>query len=221
MKKENVKTGGMLLAWFAHIGCFTFGGGWSILAQMDQEFIQRRELISKEELLELTAMGRSLPGIIITNISMLFGCRVAGWFGGVCAVCGMALPSVVILSLVTACYDLLKTNLWCWSALRGVSAAVVPIIASAMLSLGKEAFRHKSGVWICLITFVPRVLTGWSNILLPAFFAPYSVDNQFPKFSHICVVWVPLTIGSVMGFWHKSVQFAIHHQFVIKFGVED
>lgn len=168
MNKENLKIGGMLLAYFARIGCFTFGGGWSILAQMDQEFIQRRKLITKEELLELTAMGRSLPGIMITNISMLFGCHVAGWFGGVCAVCGITLPSVVILSLVTACYDLLKTNLWCWSALRGVSAAVVPIIGSAMLSLGKEAFRHKSGVWICLITLTLRYLTGWSNVMLVA-----------------------------------------------------
>lgn len=38
MNKENLKIGGMLLAYFARIGCFTFGGGWSILAQMDQEF---------------------------------------------------------------------------------------------------------------------------------------------------------------------------------------
>lgn len=168
MNRQKMKTGGMLLTRFARIGCFTFGGGWSILAQIDQEFIQRQKLITKEELLELTAVGRSLPGIMITNISMLFGCRVAGWFGGVCAVFGIALPSVVILSLVTAGYDLLKSNLWCSSALQGVSAAVVPIICSALLSLGKEAFRHRSGVWICLITLALRILTGWSNILLIA-----------------------------------------------------
>lgn len=166
MNRQTIQTGGMLLARFARIGCFTFGGGWSILAQIDQEFIQRRKLITKEELLELTAVGRSLPGIMITNISMLFGCRVAGWFGGVCAVCGIALPSVVILSLVTACYDLLKTNPWCWSALQGIGAAVVPIILSAMLSLGREAFRQKSGVWICLVTLALQYLTGLSNILL-------------------------------------------------------
>lgn len=166
MNKENLKTGGMLLAWFARIGCFTFGGGWSILAQMEQEFIQRRQLITKEELLELTAMGRSLPGIMITNVSMMFGCRMAGWFGGACAVAGVALPSVVILSLVTACYDLLKSNLWCWCALQGINSAVVPIIGSAMLSLGREAFRHKSGVWICLAVLALRSLTGLSNMLL-------------------------------------------------------
>ena len=168
MEKKKIGTGLLLFAFFFKIGCFTFGGGWSILAQMEQEFVNKRKWITKDELLEMVAVGKSVPGIMITNISMLFGCRVAGWFGGLCAVCGIALPSVVILSLVTACYDLLKTNLWCWSALRGVSAAVVPIIGSAMLSLGKEAFRDKSGLWICLATLALRYLTGWSNALLVA-----------------------------------------------------
>ena len=166
MNKEKLKTGGMLLVRFARIGCFTFGGGWSILAQIEQEFIRRRQLVTKEELLELTVMGRSLPGIMITNISMLFGCRLAGWFGGICAVGGIALPSIVILSLVTACYDMLKNNVWCWCALQGINSAVVPIIAATALSLGKEAFRHHSGVWICLATLVIRQITGWSNALL-------------------------------------------------------
>ena len=37
MKKEKIKNGLMLFAFFFKIGCFTFGGGWSILAQMEQE----------------------------------------------------------------------------------------------------------------------------------------------------------------------------------------
>ena len=33
--KEKIKTGLELFAFFFKIGCFTFGGGWSILAQME------------------------------------------------------------------------------------------------------------------------------------------------------------------------------------------
>ena len=36
MGKERIKNGLMLFAFFFKIGCFTFGGGWSILAQMEQ-----------------------------------------------------------------------------------------------------------------------------------------------------------------------------------------
>lgn len=86
MKKEKIKNGLMLFAFFFKIGCFTFGGGWSILAQMEQEFVDKKKLITKEELLDMVAVGKSVPGIMITNISMLFGYYVGGWFGGVCAV---------------------------------------------------------------------------------------------------------------------------------------
>lgn len=39
MRKERIKNGLMLFAFFFKIGCFTFGGGWSILAQMEQRHI--------------------------------------------------------------------------------------------------------------------------------------------------------------------------------------
>ena len=73
-------------AYFIKIGSFTFGSGWSILAQMEQEFVDKRRWLTKQELLELVAVGKSLPGIMITNITMLFGYQMAGVLGGVLAV---------------------------------------------------------------------------------------------------------------------------------------
>ena len=80
---EQIKRGLRLFAEFFKIGCFTFGGGWAIVAQMEQEYVNRQKLITKDELLELVAVGRSTPGIMITNISLLFGYHVAGPFGGI------------------------------------------------------------------------------------------------------------------------------------------
>lgn len=166
MTREQFKKGLMLFAFFVKIGCFTFGGGWGILAQMEQEFINRRQLITKSDLLDLTAVGKSVPGIMITNISMLFGYQVAGLFGGICCVAGIALPAVVILSLVTVFYDVLKDNFWCFCALKGISCAVVPIIGSAALSLGKEAFKARGGIAICAAAFLFCYFTNVSNIVL-------------------------------------------------------
>lgn len=166
MSKERIKNGLMLFAFFFKIGCFTFGGGWSILAQMEQEFVDKRKLITKEELLDMVAVGKSVPGIMITNISMLFGYYVGGWFGGVCAVLGMTCPAVLILSFVTAFYKVLKSNVWCYAALRGIRCAVVPIMGSAALSLGKEAFRRKSAIPICALALALCVFTDISNVVM-------------------------------------------------------
>lgn len=166
MKQDNIKKGLMLFCFFFKIGCFTFGGGWSILAQMEQEFVIKKKLITKEELLDLVAVGKSVPGIMITNISMLFGYQVAGWFGGICAVLGIACPAVLILSLVTVGYDFLKSNYWCHCALEGIQAAVVPIIGCAALSLGKEIFQTAKGRIICGIAFLLCIFTDIDNVML-------------------------------------------------------
>lgn len=166
MRKENLKNGLMLFAFFFKIGCFTFGGGWSILAQMEQEFVNKKQLITKEELLDLVTVGKSIPGIMITNISMLFGYQAGGWFGGICAVLGIACPAVLILSGVAYGYDYLKANFWCHCALEGIQAAVVPIIGSAAFSLGKEIFRTRKGIVICGIAFLICMFTDISNIVL-------------------------------------------------------
>ena len=55
--KDRVKKGLELFVFFFKIGCFTFGGGWSILAQMEQEFVDKRIWLTKSELLDMVAVG--------------------------------------------------------------------------------------------------------------------------------------------------------------------
>lgn len=166
MTRENLKKGWMLFLFFAKIGCFTFGGGWSILAQMEQEFVEKQKKITKEELLDIVSVGKSVPGIMITNISTIFGYQVAGWFGAVCAMVGIALPAVVILSIVTLGYSVLKDNVWVAGALKGIRAAVVPIIASATLSLAKSGLKSRLCAIICIVAAILCYFTDLNNIVI-------------------------------------------------------
>ena len=68
-----------LFLYFFKIGFYTFGGGWSIVAQIQQEYVQKKGWITDEELLDITSVGRSLPGLMIGNVSYLFGYHVAGF----------------------------------------------------------------------------------------------------------------------------------------------
>ena len=163
---KKIKMGVELFLFFFKIGCFTFGGGWSILAQMEQEFVDRRKWLTKSDLLDMVAVGRSVPGIMITNISMIFGYSMGGVFGGFCAVLGMTAPAILILSVVTLFYSKLKDNIWCAGALRGIRCAVVPIIASAALSLGKAAFKTKVSIAAGMIALILCIFTDIGNIEL-------------------------------------------------------
>ena len=68
----------LLLLYFIKIGAFTFGSGWSIIAQMEQEFVDKREWMTKSDLLELIAVGKSLPGIMVANITCFSATRWPG-----------------------------------------------------------------------------------------------------------------------------------------------
>ena len=131
----------LMLLYFIKIGAFTFGSGWSIIAQMEREFVDERGWMTKSDLLELIAVGKSLPGIMVANITLLFGYQMAGVLGGICAAIGLCIPAVVTLTIVTAIYDAIKDNYWVWSALKGVQCAVAPIIGGAAMY---EAFMDKA-----------------------------------------------------------------------------
>ena len=72
-RKEQWKKALWLYLYFAKVGCYTFGGGWSIIAQMQKDFVAKRGWTTDEELLDKISVGRSVPGTMISNVTLLFG----------------------------------------------------------------------------------------------------------------------------------------------------
>ena len=91
----------LLLFWeFIKLGAFTFGSGWSIIAQMEQEFVDKRHWVEQSDLLELIAVGKSLPGIMVANIVLLFGYQLAGPLGGILPVTSVVVFCVGIFGSI-------------------------------------------------------------------------------------------------------------------------
>lgn len=161
MTRKNIKMALQIFGYFFKIGFFTFGGGWSILAQMQKEFVEKRKWLTEESLLDMTLVGRSLPGMMITNISMLFGHHMGGTLCGFAALLGITLPPFIILSIVTVFYVMVRENIYVTHALGGIRAAIVPIIASAAFKMRKSAFKGWFGyclagvaMLLCLFTTI-------------------------------------------------------------------
>ena len=155
-----------LFLYFFKVGFYTFGGGWSIIAQLQQEYVQKRHWITDEELLDITSVGRSLPGLMVGNVTYLFGYHAAGFPGALACLLGITLPSLIVLTAVTWCYGMVKDNLYVSRAMTGIRAAVVPIIASAALKLRKAALADSSGIFFLLLAFVLYFFFGISCILI-------------------------------------------------------
>ena len=165
MTKEQMSRTFSIFLTFLKFGCFTFGGGWNIVAQIQKEYVEEKHWISDEELLDFTSLGRSLPGITIGNISILFGYHMAGASGAIAALLGIVIAPVLIMLGVVYVYDLVKDNLYVSRAMIGVRAAVVPIIFSAVLKLFRSGIRDAfcgliavGGLLLCLLTSMSNVI---------------------------------------------------------------
>lgn len=136
------KTGGALRLFvqFLKFGCFTFGGGLNIVAQMQRLYVDEEKKITNVELLDLTGVARSLPGLFVGNVAFLYGYRDSGYPGAFAAIFGMVIPPMIVLSFITYFYTEFHSQATVMSAMTGVRAAVVPIMASAILGLVRGAF---------------------------------------------------------------------------------
>ena len=151
---------------FAKFGCFTFGGGWSIIAQMQQLYVQKRKEITSQELLDLTSVAKSLPGTMISNVAMIYGYRVGGLPAGFAAVFGLILPPMVVIVAISYFYAAFRANPWVNAAMEGMQAAVVPIIFGAAVNLVKGSMPYPPCVLLMLISVAAYLFTGINPIFM-------------------------------------------------------
>lgn len=166
---SKLKTLVRLLLDFLRIGAFTFGGGWSIVAQMRELYVEKRGVLTDEELLDMVSVGRSLPGIMGGNIGLIYGYHAAGFWGGFMCTLGMTLPPLLILIGVSLFYETFRTNPWVIAAMSGMRAAVVPIIISAAWNMLKGSFKYPPCYAVAAVVFVLYLFFDVSCVWLTVF----------------------------------------------------
>ena len=121
-----------------YISAFTFGGGFVIITFMKRKFVDELHWIDMTEMLDLTALAQSSPGAIAVNAAILVGWRVAGLMGMLIAVLGTILPPMLILSVISLCYQAFASNLYVALILKGMQAGVAAVILDVVCGLGSN-----------------------------------------------------------------------------------
>lgn len=165
-KKEHIVPLRELFRQFLEYGLFTFGGGMSIVAQIQKTYVEEKNLLKSEDILDLTTVGRSLPGTMVGNVAVMFGYHMAGVARSVVCLLGMTLPPLVTLSAITYFYSVFQQNSYIISAMSGVRAAVVPIIICAIIRMVKGAFRYTPCYAVAALTFILYSFFNVSCVLL-------------------------------------------------------
>lgn len=150
----------VLLGVMIQLGFTCFGGGWSIIAQMEENFVRKRGWITEEELTNIVSLARGLPGVMIMNVSVLFGYQTAGPAGAFLAAFGCALPSLLVIFVVSMAYQFFSENPYVMKAMIGVRAAVVAVTGSVCVKMWKIAIRGWRTVAVMVVVF----LLCWTSV---------------------------------------------------------
>ena len=125
----------------AKVGLFTFGGGYAMLAFLENAFVTKHKMISTDEFLSITAIAESTPGPISINIATYVGYKQAGLLGALTATLGLCLPSFVIVYVISLFFDNFLSITLVAYAFRGIQVCVVYLILSAAIKLLKQMRR--------------------------------------------------------------------------------
>lgn len=147
----------------AKIGCFTFGGGWSIIVQIQHEFVDKRGWMTEEQIIDFMSVAKSFPGIMIVNMSVLCGYAMGGVAGALAAAFGLTAPAIVAIGLVTYFYSSLKSNPYVEKVLNGVRCVVIPIILQAAWKLKGKSLTSVISYVFLAVSFVVCAFTDMSK----------------------------------------------------------
>lgn len=151
---------------FFKIGSFTFGGGYAMIPLIQQEIVEKKKWLKKEEFLDILAVAQSAPGVMAVNISIIVGYKLRGFKGCLTSALGAILPSFIIILLIAGFFMQFKDNPNVERVFKGIRPVIVALIFVPVLSMAKDAKITYKTVIIPIATALLIWLLGISPVYI-------------------------------------------------------
>jgi chromate transporter len=142
-----------ILLLFAGLGCVTFGSGYLLVTFLHEALVVPG-IVSDRVLLDAIAVGQLTPGPLFTSATFI-GYELAGIPGAIAATVGIFLPSFVLVALVHPMLARVRASARLATALDGVNAASIGLLAAVAAQLAGGAI---TGVGTAAIGLVAALL---------------------------------------------------------------
>ncbi len=205
---------------FFRLGCIGFGGPAVHIAMMEEEVVRKRKWISPEHFLDLIGATNLIPGPNSTEMTMHCGQERAGWKGLITAGVCFILPAVIITGILAFFYQQYGKLPQVEPFIYGIKPAIIAVITSLMLSLGKKALKSKElglfgviaaafavyGINEIYILFVAGFLSillqlakSWKQTLSGIFpFVLLQISNTPTLSFNWKIFWIFCKVGSIL-----------------------
>jgi len=135
------------------VGAFTFGGGLTMIAFIQDQVVEQFHWLTPQEFLDGLALGQFTPGPILV-VAAYVGYKVAGLLGAAVGATAAFLPSFILMLAILPVFDRVRTLVWTRAALRGIGPAVIGVLGVSLAQLAPHAIPDL----VALATLIATVM---------------------------------------------------------------
>ncbi len=163
MKPGSIKE---IASVFFKLGLFAFGGPAAHISMMEQEIIEKRKWMSKEHFLDLIGATNLIPGPNSTEMTMHCGHERGGRLGLFVAGLSFIIPAVLTTGILAWLYVEYGSLPNVEPFVHGIKPAVLAVIASAILKLGKKAVKNTQLAFLGIIVILLSIFTDINEVFI-------------------------------------------------------
>ena len=149
------------VGYFLWLGTVGFGGPIALAGHMQQDLVDGRGWIRKEDYLEGLALAQLAPGPLAAQLAIYLGYIRAGILGATAVGVAFVFPSFLMVLGLSAAYVRFGGLPWMQGMFYGIGAAVIGIIARSAFKLTKLTLGKDKLLWG--IFAVLAISTAWTS----------------------------------------------------------
>jgi chromate transporter len=153
-----------IAAFFLKVGAFTFGGGITVLAFVENQVVTQLQWLTPQEFLDGLALGQLTPGPILM-LAAYVGYKLAGFAGAVVGGLAIFAPAFVLVLSIAPILGRVRQLAWIRAAMKGTGAAVIGVISVSLVQLAPHAVPDAFTAIIAMLTIT--AMLAWSAGPLP------------------------------------------------------
>jgi chromate transporter len=135
------------VGYFLRLGTFGFGGPIALAGHMQQDLVDDRRWISKQDYVEGLALAQLAPGPLAAQLAIYLGYVRNGILGATAVAIAFVLPSFLMVLALSAAYVRYGGLRWMQAIFYGVGASVIAIIARSAYKLTKLTLGKDKLLW--------------------------------------------------------------------------
>jgi chromate transporter len=149
------------VGYFLWLGTIGFGGPIALAGHMQQDLVDSRGWIRKEDYVEGLALAQLAPGPLAAQLAIYLGYIRAGLLGATAVGFAFVLPSFLMVLGLSDAYVRYGGLPWMQGMFYGIGAAVIGIIARSAFKLSKLTLGRDKLLWG--IFLVLAISTAWTS----------------------------------------------------------